>query len=146
MAVSQIVGLDKLMAKLTKLGGNVDLALEKGIKQATKQVQATAKELCPVDTNELRGSIVASTKKDKSGTIGKVSTNCAHAVYMEFGTGQKGEASPSPPKSHKDVSYREDWKGVKAQPYLYPALTSNKDNIQRILEHNIQGEISKLRK
>lgn len=144
---SQIIGLDKLIAKLNKLGGNVNVALEKGIIQSTKLVQATAKELCPVAEvagGTLRNSIFATTDTKGGNVIGKVCTTTEYAAYVEFGTGQRGMESPSPPKSPEDVSYRADWIGMRAQPYLYPALISNRDNIQRILEKNLMDQIKRL--
>lgn len=144
MPVSKIVGLDKLIAKLNVLGGNVDKALEKGLTQAAKQVQATAKELCPRDTGQLVNSIYSKTERRNGQLVGIVGTNCEYACYLEFGTGQRGAESPSPPKDPKNVSYRMDWIGIRAQPYLYPAFTSNKANIQRILEKNLLDEIKRL--
>lgn len=144
---SKIIGVDKLIVKLNSLGGNVDKALEKGIAQATKLVQATAKELCPVaqiDGGQLRSSIFAKTERRKGEPIGIVGTNVFYAPYVEYGTGQRGESSPSPPKSPRQLSYRADWVGMMAQPYLYPALASNRNNIQRLLEKNLMDQIKKL--
>lgn len=101
-----IKNLDRLLQKLDSLGGNSQKALKTGIHQATKLVQGDAKALCPVgDSGHLRNSIQVETEERDGNIVGKVSTNVYYAPYVEFGTGQRGEASPSPPKSDEDLNY-----------------------------------------
>ncbi|ATP40701.1 hypothetical protein CSE16_11940 [Solibacillus sp. R5-41] len=142
-----IRGLDSLMRKIDALGGNSQKALKTGIQQGIKVVQGDAKELAPiaeVDGGQLRNSIQG-TVEEKSGVIiGKVSTNVEHGAYVEFGTGQRGEGSPSPPKSPENLNYRQDWAGMDAQPYLYPALNQNKENVKKIAKEHLKKEIRKL--
>lgn len=49
-----------------------------------------------------------------------IGTNVDHAVYVELGTGQKGNPS---------VSHRQDWPGMEPQPFLGPALDANRKRI-----------------
>lgn len=51
-----------------------------------------AKELCPVDTGDLRNSI-HSMAEDMAGQI---IASASHAAYVEFGTGIVGSMSPHP--------------------------------------------------
>lgn len=120
--------LDKFARKLKKLGGNPHAAVKKGMEKALEQVRGTAEQLCPVDTGLLRGGLNTSTDESASEITGKVFTNIEYAPYVEYGTGRQGADSPSPPKSPKDISHREDWNGMPAQPFLYPALTQNANN------------------
>lgn len=145
-----VVGLDSLLKKLNKLGGNIDEVLTQSIGQQTKLVQGDAKDLCPVDLGDLRNSIKGNVKKYKGRIVGVVSTNSDHAAYVEFGTGKVGERTN---KNNKvNVSYKQDkwlvnipdvgprWiEGQPAQPYLYPAL---KNNEERIIE-NIKADVRK---
>ena len=128
----EIKGLDSLRRKLQSLGGELEQATEKGVEKATKTVQTAAKLLCPVDTGYLRESIQTNFAWQPSGE---------YAPYVEFGTGQMGAASPSPPKAPLSLGYREDWKGQFAQPYLYPALINSRDRIVKHLEIELRKGI-----
>ena len=145
-----VVGLDSLLKKLDKLGGNIEEILTQSIGQQTKLVQGDAKDLCPVDLGDLRNSIKENVKKYKGRIVGVVSTNSDHAAYVEFGTGKVGERTNKNTKVN--VSYKQDkwlvnipdvgprWiEGQPAQPYLYPAL---KNNEERIIE-NIKADVRK---
>ena len=108
-----IKGLNSLMRKLDALGGNSHKALKTGIRKGTMLVQGDAKELVPVgDSGLLRNSIQSKVEEKNGNITGKVSTNIEYGAYVEFGKGQRGEASPSPPKSPEDLSYRQDWAGM----------------------------------
>lgn len=140
-----IQGLDSLLKKLDMLGGNSKEALKKGIKKASKQVQGDAKDLCPVgDTGNLRNSIQSSVEEEKDIVIGKISTNKEYAAYVEFGTGQRGKSADIPAKEVIDLSYREDWTGMKPQSYLYPALKQNEEKVKKIIKDELKEEIKKV--
>lgn len=143
---SQIIGLDSLLSKLDALGGDSTRVLETSIKQAVKKVQGDAKLLCPTSEGggRLKNSIQGTTERTGDNIVGKVSTNVEYAQYVEFGTGQRGEASPSPPKYEGDLSYRYDWNGMAAQPYMYPALKQNEDLIRKLIKSNIKKAIEKV--
>lgn len=162
--MSTVLGLDSLMRKLNALGGNVDRALDKGVMKAGLLVEGDAKDLCTTDTGRLKNSIHTVmggssdtfTFKDDSGKefagglastgedthVAIVGTNVEYSAMIEFGTGQKGMASPQPPGVN--VSYTQDWVGMEAQPYLWPALQQNKDNIKAIISEELIKEIRKL--
>jgi len=72
-------------------------------------VRSTAVALVPVDTGNLRGSIVSVLDKDKLESV--VSTNSVYAAWIEFGD--------------KSTSYQ-------GQPYMRPALNDNIDKIRKI--------------
>lgn len=59
-----------------------------------KKVQKNAKYLAPVgEMGELRNSIKEDGEINGDEINCKVYTNCDHAVYPEFGTGQRGKES-----------------------------------------------------
>lgn len=138
---NNVVGLDKLLNKLNKLGGNVDEVLYKSMQQQGELVKGNAKDLAPDDTGDLRQSIRKETKRYRDKIVAKVYTNSDHAAYMEFGTGQEGAASPSPPKYPGELNYRADWVGVPAQPYLYPALKNNEEKIVNNIKEDVKKAI-----
>lgn len=138
----EIKGLDSLRRKLQLLGGELEQATEKGVEKATKTVQTAAKLLCPVDTGYLRESIQTNFAWQPSGEcVGTVGTIAEYAPYVEFGTGQMGAASPSPPKASISLKYKEDWKGQVARPFLYPALVDNHARIVKQLELELRKGI-----
>ena len=108
--MAAIKGLDSLLRKLDKLGGNSHKALKTGVTKATKLVQGDAKDLCAVDEGDLKISIKANVEQTEEKTVGKVSTNKEHAPYIEFGTGPAGRASPKdlPPELAGKIQYRAD--------------------------------------
>lgn len=123
-----IEGLDVLMAKLDKLGGNAEEALRSGVEKATRRVKRDAKLLCPVDNGKLRNSIQHKVEKFQGKVEGLVFTNMEYAAYVEFGTGPKGEASQAIRPS--GISYKQD-------PWFIPvdkisADTAEKYHFQKI--------------
>lgn len=98
--MASIQGLDKLLAKLTKLDGDVNNALSKSIERNIKRVQSTAKRLAPVNDGYLRNSIQGEVKSEGNKIEGRVSTAVNYAHYVEFGTGPVGMAS------HKDLPHK----------------------------------------
>ncbi|MFF2449366.1 HK97-gp10 family putative phage morphogenesis protein [Neobacillus sp. NPDC058068] len=142
-----IKGLDSLLRKLDSLGGNTHKALKVGIHQGTKLVQGDAKRLVAVaeiDGGGLRNSIQGETEEIDGKIVGKVSTNKEYGPYVEFGTGQRGIDSPSPPKADIPLDYRQDWAGMEAQPFLFPALKQNEEKVKEIIKNNVEKEIRKL--
>lgn len=156
--MSEIVGIKSLISKLSSL--DLESAVEQTIRKNIKEtVQAQAKELCPVDTGDLRGSIKEEVKVSGSEVAGVVSTNSDHATYIEFGTGKVGENTPVADKYPGDLVYKQDkWKGnipdvgwrwiagQPAQPYLYPALKNNEDKIIENICSDLKAEIRKVSK
>lgn len=126
------------------LGGNIKQSCLNGGRRGMKKVQKNAKMLCPVDTGELRNSI-----KESGEIIGddincQVYTNCDHAAYPEFGTGERGRESNI--ERPLEVSYKADWKGQAAQPYLTPAYlhAKNTGEVEQEVIKSIQSDIRKL--
>ena len=144
--MSSVNGLGSLLAKIEAVGGNAEKSLKKSIGQATKNVQKDVKLLTPVRDGDLRDSIKEEVTDDNNKIVGRVYTNLEYAPYVEFGTGKRGDESPSPPKWDGDLSYREDWAGMPAQPYLYPAATNNEKATVSIVKKKLREDLRKLRK
>ncbi|MCI6276835.1 MAG: HK97 gp10 family phage protein [Clostridium sp.] len=151
-----ITGVESLIKKLNALGGNANKVLETSIAKQTKLVQGEAKDLCPVDSGDLRKNIFTDVKSENDKITGKVFTNIEYAPYVEFGTGKKGEDS-SGDKYPGPLSYKQDkWRvnipdvgvrwieGQPAQPFLYPALKNNEDLIKKNIKVDLKKEIERL--
>lgn len=91
--MSSVEDLDKLLATLSGLGGNVKESAKKGLERGAKKIQKNAKYLAPVDTGHLRNSIKTKSQTTQEGVEAQVYTNVEYAPYVEFGTGQRGKES-----------------------------------------------------
>lgn len=142
--MASVEGLDKLLATLSGLGGNIKESSRKGLERGAKKIQKNAKLLAPVDTGHLRNSIKTKSETTQEGAEAQVYTNLEYAPYVEFGTGQKG--SESNIDRPEGISYKEDWKGMAAQPYMTPAYlhAKNTNEVENQVAKAIQQEIRKL--
>lgn len=155
--MSEIKGLNSLMKKLDNLGGDVEKTLYQSVNKMGLFVQREAKELAPVDTGDLKQSIICTTVQANNKISSVISTNSDHAAYVEFGTGKKGENTPVEGKYPGTLAYKQDkWRvnipdvgvrwieGQPAQPYLYPALKNNRDEVIRNIKNDLQGAIREI--
>ena len=116
MAIN-IIGLDRLLARLDNIAGNE--AIMAGIQKSCLRVEGTAKEMCKKDTGFLAASI--DHRLDAGSLSGTVYTNTEYAAAVEFGS------------IHGP-----------AQPYMYPALQSNVDNISTDIMASVREAIRRL--
>lgn len=140
-----IEGLDKLINGLANL--DVNAAVKKGLKKTGRNIQEAAKMRGPVPvTGQLENSIYV---KDVPEGV-EVGASAKYAVYVEYGTGQRGEAaqigealdgsslSYTLIKENSEGEYY-DYMGQDPQPFLYPAVKDNEKNIAK----NIADELEK---
>ena len=142
----KIEGLDKLLKKLDKLDGNVQESTKKALLRAGGVFEECAKKHCPVDTGHLHESIHTELRDNSTVSVG---TNCEHAVYVEYGTGPKGD--PSVPHTTKEFWRYQDaggqWHtshGQPPQPYMRPAFAEGKDEAVEAVKESIQEDIKEL--
>lgn len=129
----EVLGIDRLAKKLKPAD------LKDALNESCLLVENTAKENCPVDSGQLRNSIASNV----SGETGEVGTNVDYGVYVEYGTGvfNPGRLTPW---SYQDASG--EWHtttGQKPQPFLVPALDSNRDKILNIFKEKVKEGLSK---
>ena len=103
-----IQGLDNLLKKLDNLEDNANKAVTRGVVKATEKVQGDAKDLAPVNYGELRQKIISEVKQEGSTIIGIVKSTAGHNMYVEFGTGPVGKASPKDLPPGVNIQYKED--------------------------------------
>lgn len=153
----KIEGLDRLFRKIARLH-NIDI--KPIIEDATIRVRDEAKMRVPVDTGELQNSIDYNVDISAKGFTGKVFTNKEHGIYVELGTGPKGEANHSgispevkPIYSPSGWVYYDTDKqkfiftnGQPARPFMYPALHENRDKLSKFIQEKVQRKIEEASK
>lgn len=143
MSNVSIQGIRELISKLENMkGAQADEMLERGLLKAGNKVRNRAVMLCPVATGGLRNSIRVAKIAPKTVSVG---TNMEYAIFVEFGTGTKGDPSISH-TSKKVWRYQDEdgvWHtchGTAAQPFLRPAFKS--DEIRRTVCEEIKKGIA----
>lgn len=84
--------IDDVIKQLNEYKAWIDSKMPVLVERLCERGVEIAKELCPVDTGDLRDSI-HSMAEDMAGQI---IASSGHAAYVEFGTGIVGAASPHP--------------------------------------------------
>lgn len=143
MASIEIQGLNRLYKKI---GAIENLTTSKAMNTAVSIVHSQAKENANFSqgyqTGELKSSIHFSVTKVKGGEIGKVYTNNDHAIFVEFGTGQRGNGSyPYAGEANIKLAYKTDWAGMKAQPFMYPAYKTHEKTIKSLFKSQIKTDL-----
>ena len=133
------------------------MELRDAVNKATALVHGQAKALVPPNgTGYLAGSIKTQVKDTGTELQGRVYTNAEYAIYVEMGTGIKGNGTYpyqvkgfTPEYKDKGWAYfdedKGEWiytKGQVAQPYMYPALKENEKTIKKIFR---EGVLTKLK-
>lgn len=111
----------------------VSPAVEASVEAACDLIMTSAKLYCPVDTGNLQDSIKVEVVNTGSTVKGSVSTDVSYAPYVEFGTGQRGAASPGAGEG----PYSGSWPGMPAQPFIRPALDENRAPIADLFRNNL---------
>ncbi len=123
----KISGTGALFDKLNKMIVNVGDNLKQIVTDGCIQIEAQAKENCPVDTGYLRSHITHEVKIDReiNEVTGKVGTNTEYARRIEFGFNGSDKLGRK---------YNQ-----KARPYLLPAY----DKFKNIINSKIQNELKR---
>lgn len=138
MATVTIKNIDRLTQKLNKIA---NMELKDKMNTATQTVHGQAKALAPVDTGTLAGSIHMEVKEKNKNLEGRVYTNMQYAPYVEFGTGIAGNGSYPYDIKGLDLTYHEEWAGMPAQPYMYPALKLNEKYIKDLFKDGVKTRL-----
>lgn len=111
-----------LKSRIPELIASAEVKVGAAVEKAVFDIEAHAKSNLvnqgAVDTGNLLGSIQGQMNAPHSG---EVSTPVEYSVYVEFGTGARGEASSFPGKP-EGITYTAGWPGMAARPYLTPAV------------------------
>lgn len=99
--------------------------LVKAATTAATAVLTISQGLVPVDTGELKASGKVSVEWVGQKVTGYVTFTKSYAAFVEYGTGRRGAASPGA----GPWEYKENWPGMRAQPYLRPAMDIGRSQI-----------------
>lgn len=142
----EVKGLDGLLKKLDKLGGGIEQSTQKALLKGGAVFESGAKEHCPVDTGQLRESIHTEAKDARTVTVG---TNCEYAVFVEYGTGPKGDPSiPHTTKKYWRYHDADGWHtshGQPPQPFMRPAFSEGKGNVVDAVKESIREDVKNLK-
>lgn len=112
----------------------------RGLEECGLVAEGYAKQLCPVDTGNLRNSITHTVNGAELAAY--VGTNNEYAAYVELGTGQYAEGGGGRPTGWVYQDEKGNWhytNGQKAQPYIKPAVADHARQYRKILA-NALGE------
>ena len=136
-------GLDEIAESLGATLEEVLPAAMKGVGKAAQSVSKTARMLVPVDSGDLQKRIRARAPKIDGDTVeAKVVANTDYAVYVEYGTGERGAESDLP-AGMPPATYSTDWNGQTAQPYMYPAYKQNEQKTRDTIADEIRKAVGK---
>lgn len=111
-------------------------AAERALERCGLQGEGYAKDLCPVDTGDLRNSISHKTVENEA----YIGTNKEYAAYVELGTGKYAEGGRPTPWVYQDANG--NWHhtdGQRAQPYLKPAVANHKQTYINIIKDEMEN-------
>jgi HK97 gp10 family phage protein len=122
-----IEGLDEVLKLVEELGDAAADALDKAAKAGADIVLAAAKQKVPVDTGELRDSLILKKSKTKKPNIKSEyyvtkKSGAKHFAPVELGTSK-----------------------MKAQPFLRPAIDENKRNIAKTVNDEVLKAIGRIK-
>ena len=92
----------------------LDTAIDRALARIGFQAEGYAKDLCPVDTGRLRGSITNEVASEEKAVY--IGTNVEYAPYVELGTSRQ-----------------------RAQPYLKPAAANHRRTYENILKDELKN-------
>jgi HK97 gp10 family phage protein len=145
-----VKGMPELINNLRELEVNIPYALgEAGRYSMEANVEAPAKERCPVDTGLLRTSIhTMVTRVTGNHVTVQTGTNVVYAPYVEFGTGiyaVSGTGRQTPwiyeYKGRKGTPGIRTTRGQKPQPFLTVAYEMNANRIGPYIVYKLKEMI-----
>ena len=111
-------------------------AVSTGVGRAAGIIAEEAQSIVHVRSGELRDSIQAQEPVIDGDTVtAEVTAGTDHNFYVEYGTGQRGEASTGA----GDGPYDPNWPGMEALPYMRPPLDSRRADCLAAIQEEVQG-------
>lgn len=116
----------------------LDAAELRALTRCGMQAEGYAKDLCPVDTGNLRSSITYTVDEEKATAY--IGTANEYAPYVELGTGKYYPGGRPDPWVYQDD--KGNWHlthGQKAQPYLKPAVADHQKTYLNIIKDELKN-------
>ena len=110
----------RLKSKISRLRKLWNSAAEQSVAEAAEKCAAIARENAPVGSGggadkHLKDSISTSSTLRGGVAEAYATARNPHAVYVEFGTGRRGQAAGA------GTGYDPEWAGMDPRPYMQPA-------------------------
>lgn len=117
--VIEVRGAREAALALEALRDGLSGACAAGLAEGVSAMADGARQLCPVDTGDLKASISARSQGAADGAEGAVTAGAAHAVYVELGTSR-----------------------MAARPFLLPACQAERGALLAAVARAVRGVIS----
>lgn len=118
----------------------LEAACQRALEKCGLVGEGYAKNLCPIDTGNLRNSITH-TVTNSGERAAYVGTNSEYGVYVECGTGIYYPGGRQTPWTYQDENG--DWHlthGQRAKPFIKPAVAEHGEQYKRIIEAELKGK------
>lgn len=118
--------------------GEFEAACLRALEKCGLTAEGFAKQLCPVDTGNLRNSITH--QVDLGEPAAYIGSNSEYAAYVELGTGKYVPGGRPTPWVYQDA--HGNWHlthGQRAQPYLKPAVADHLSTYKSIIEGELKN-------
>ena len=113
-------------------------AVLRALERIGEQAEGYAKDLCPVDTGQLRNSI--SHVVDDGENVVYIGTPLEYGAYVELGTGKYTEGGRPTPWVYQDDNGNWHWTaGNPAQPFLKPAVAEHTKTYLNIIKDELEN-------
>ena len=116
----------------------IQQAAVRALEKCGLTAEGYAKDLCPVDTGNLRNSITH--QVDEAEPAVYIGTNSEYGSYVEMGTGKYVSGGRPTPWVYQDA--KGNWhrtNGQRAQPYLKPAVADHAGTYRNIIEDEMKS-------
>lgn len=113
-------------------------AVLRALEECGLVAEGYAKQLCPVDTGNLRNSITHQVVSGEDAVY--IGTDNEYAAYVELGTGIHYPGGRQDPWVYQDA--KGQWhmtRGQRAQPYLKPAVADHAATYREIIESELKN-------
>ena len=138
----EIDGLDNILDNLENISSKLDGAVQNGVAKGGKAIQAQCKAECPVDTGELRNSIVEETTGGGGKYTSEIGPTVDYGIYVEMGTGIYAGGRQTPWRYQDSKGQCHTTRGQRPQPYMEPGFEAGKDEAVEILTNEVQKAIN----
>jgi len=128
MAVVEIIGEDRLIARLKAIANSFDPVTEKALKETTTKIRDEAKRLCPVDTGSLKKSIRRTAYARVAGRIQQMGVR-AGGYIINPKTGRRVDYA-------RHVEYGTS--RTRPQPFFRPAIVKYRREVVKIVKRGIK--------
>lgn len=115
-------------------------AVLRALERIGMKAEDYAKDLCPVDTGQLRNSITHAV--DDGEHAAYIGSALEYAAYVELGTGTYAEGGGGRPTPwvYQDAKGNWHWtRGNPAKPFLKPAVADHSQTYRNIIEDEMKN-------